>query len=93
MPQFCILFYANYTILATQRGGGHGPMPPLNTPLITPQVAPVERRWVLGVKTVYFYDPLSMWLPNSTTKKGDSLICNSKCNFADRIYVLLLCMI
>ena len=26
------LFYANYTILATQRGG-HGPMPPLNTPL------------------------------------------------------------
>ena len=28
MPQFCILFYANYTILATQRGGGHGPMAP-----------------------------------------------------------------
>ena len=22
MPQFCILFYANYTILATQRGEG-----------------------------------------------------------------------
>ena len=33
MPQFCILFYANYTILATQRGG-HGQMPPLNTPLL-----------------------------------------------------------
>ena len=32
MPQFRILFYANYTILATQRGG-RGPMPPLNTPL------------------------------------------------------------
>ena len=32
MPQFCILFYANYTILATQRG--HGTMPPLNTPLL-----------------------------------------------------------
>ena len=32
IPQFCILFYANYTILATQRGG-HGIMPPLNTPL------------------------------------------------------------
>ena len=33
VPQFCIQFYANYTILATQRGG-HGPMPPpLNTPL------------------------------------------------------------
>ena len=32
MPQFCILFYANSTILATQRGG-HGTMPPLNTPL------------------------------------------------------------
>ena len=28
MTQFCILFYANYTILATQRGGGHGPMAP-----------------------------------------------------------------
>ena len=28
MPQFCILFYANYTILATQKGG-HGTMPPL----------------------------------------------------------------
>ena len=27
MPQFCILFYANYTILATQRGKD-GPMPP-----------------------------------------------------------------
>ena len=26
-PQFCILFYANYIILASQRGG-HGPMPP-----------------------------------------------------------------
>ena len=35
MPQFCILIYANYTILATQKGG-HGPMaPPLNTPLYT----------------------------------------------------------
>ena len=33
MLQCCILFYANYTILATQ-SGGHGPMaPPLNTPL------------------------------------------------------------
>ena len=27
MPQFCILFYANYAILATQRGC-HGTMPP-----------------------------------------------------------------
>ena len=34
MPQFCILFYANYTILATQRGG-HGPMAP-------PKYAPVD---------------------------------------------------
>ena len=33
MPQFCILFYTNYTILATQMGG-HGTMPPLNTPLV-----------------------------------------------------------
>ena len=34
MPQFCVLFYVNYAILTTQRGG-HGPMSPLNTPLIT----------------------------------------------------------
>ena len=35
MPQFCMLFYAKYTILANQRGG-HGPNPlPRNTPLIT----------------------------------------------------------
>ena len=29
MPQSCILFYANYTILVTQRGGPwhHGPPP------------------------------------------------------------------
>ena len=33
MPQFCILFYSNYTILATQRGG---PWP--NAPL--PKYAP-----------------------------------------------------
>ena len=32
MPQFCILFYANFTILATQRGG-MAQWPPLNTPL------------------------------------------------------------
>ena len=30
MPQFYIpvIFYANFTILATQRGGGHGTMAP-----------------------------------------------------------------
>ena len=32
MPQFRILFYANYTILMTQKGC-HGQMGPLNTPL------------------------------------------------------------
>ena len=31
MPRFCILFYANYTILATQREAW--PNAPLNTPL------------------------------------------------------------
>ena len=38
MLQFCILFYANYTILATQRGD-HGPMAPLNTPLVASNLA------------------------------------------------------
>ena len=34
MPQFYVLFYANYTVLASQRGG-HGTIdPPLNTPLL-----------------------------------------------------------
>ena len=32
MPQFCILFYAKYTILATQKGA-MAQWPPLNTPL------------------------------------------------------------
>ena len=36
MPHFCIQFYANYTILATQRGE-HSTMPPLNTPPMLPQ--------------------------------------------------------
>ena len=35
MPQFCMLFYAKYTILVTQKGG-HGPMPP------PPKYAPVK---------------------------------------------------
>ena len=42
MTHFCILFYANYTILAT-RSGGHGPMPPLNTPLLTNQLDIIHR--------------------------------------------------
>ena len=35
MPQFCILFYANYTIMATQRGA-MAQCPPLNAPLHSP---------------------------------------------------------
>ena len=31
MPHVCIPFYANYTILATQKGG-HGTMPPKYAP-------------------------------------------------------------
>ena len=31
MPQFCVLFYANHTILKTQRGG-HAPCPPEYAP-------------------------------------------------------------
>ena len=33
MLQFCIPIYANYTILATQKGGHDTMPPPLNTPL------------------------------------------------------------
>ena len=43
MPQFCILFYADYTILATQKGGPLAPCPPLNTPLLVAY----SRRWKL----------------------------------------------
>ena len=52
MSQFCVLFYANSTILATQRGG-HGPMPPLNTPFRTQQriassrIKPIVSNWSL----------------------------------------------
>ena len=42
MPQFCMLFYAKYTILATQRGG-HGPMAP-------PKYAHVPRTWGFEAK-------------------------------------------
>ena len=42
MPQFCILIYANYTILATQRGA-IAQWPPLNTSLV-----PVMAFWPSG---------------------------------------------
>ena len=34
MLQFCILFYANYTILATQRGGPWPNTPPKYAPAV-----------------------------------------------------------
>ena len=40
MPQFCIVFYANYTILETQRGS-HSPLPP---PKYAPACA-ITRTW------------------------------------------------
>ena len=43
MPQFCILFYANYTVLATQRGG-HGLMaPPKYVPGSRPRTQKISR--------------------------------------------------
>ena len=47
MPQFCILFNANYTILATQRGGAWPNGPPLNTPLKAgPHLSLLEKQLV-----------------------------------------------
>ena len=43
MPQFCKLFYANYTILATQRGD-HGIMP-------SPKYVPA---WTYRTNVLYF---------------------------------------
>ena len=54
MPQFCMLFYANYTIVATQRGGSMAQCPPLNTPLVctvwaaTWGLALSRSRWLLS---------------------------------------------
>ena len=44
MLQFCILFYANYTILATQRGEPWHNAPPLNTPLLVLYVHKTVRK-------------------------------------------------
>ena len=38
MPQFCLLFYVNCTIQATQRGGGMAQCPPKYAP--APKYAP-----------------------------------------------------
>ena len=49
MPQFRILFYANYTILVTQRGG-MVPCPfPLNTPLEV-AISSIENIVVVALK-------------------------------------------
>ena len=48
MPHFRILFYANYTILANQRGA-MAPWPPPNTPLI------ISRMNLQGKKHEFIY--------------------------------------
>ena len=52
MPQFCILFYANFTILATRRGDS-APCPLLNTPLIA--TTSVQKEKNIVSKTVDFF--------------------------------------
>ena len=57
MPQLCILFHANYTILAK----GHGPMAPLlNTPLPTAVVDRVA--YLQSVPLFLSFDLLSLGL-------------------------------
>ena len=46
MLQFCMLFYANYTILATQKRG-HGPMPPPKYQSRSPRGHPWHRGLIL----------------------------------------------
>ena len=61
MPEFCILFYANYTILATQRGA-MAKWPPLNTPLISspPQSFFFIKYRRYGLLLVSFIKPVAL---------------------------------
>ena len=75
MPQFCILFYANYTIMATQRGG-HCTMAPLST-LLCPHIS-VYLEYVFGT-----------WVNDKTTtgnngKRNNNFYtyCNSRLKFS-----------
>ena len=56
MPQFCILFFANYTILATQRGGPwpNAPPPKKHAPATAYQC---ERH----KKKISFYNSQTYW--------------------------------
>ena len=57
MPQFCILFYANYTILATQRGGMD---PPKYAPESTASsTLTFQKSTMKDVKLVQFWFPWS----------------------------------
>ena len=49
MPQFCILFYFNYIILATQRGGAMAPWPTLNVPVAEAHRKKPPERWLLKI--------------------------------------------
>ena len=71
MLHFCILFYANYTILANQRGG-HGPMPPLNTPLSWA----VKQRFDCAYKTLYTI--YQRWSPRGQILKSLALASKVK---------------
>ena len=60
MPQFCILFYANYTIRAAQRGGAWPNAPPLNTLLAKSYISIKTQKPILcqPKEFVYFYQIL-----------------------------------
>ena len=76
MPQFCILFYANYTFLAAQRGGGHGPIaPPLNTLLVSGlSEMLVRRRLSILLETFEaYYVQWNVFLVLTTKNKADDL--------------------
>ena len=55
MPQFCMLFYADYTIMATQRGAMAQCLPPpLNTPLPRSRVYRVQQNRTIDFLLVYW---------------------------------------
>ena len=57
MPQFCILFYANYTILATERGEAMAQWPP---PKYAPETNHVKKKDILH-KSVGLWFHIIIW--------------------------------
>ena len=81
MPQFCILFYANYTILSTQRGGTMAQWPP-------PKYAPAGNlKQIVFLVLVHSAVILNFWcnsfLQYSATESLDIYLLSARNNLTE----------